>query len=341
MKPETFGFPMPPLPGLQFRFARGPEDAPGLGEIQENRIGPDGVDVDCNREEFYTPERIEQQLQQAQEKNQLALWPILEVAGRIVGFGNLEHWLEEDGTHVFLHTGFIDPAFRDQGLGSFLLHWLEETARVMANQQFPGEPFELAANASSTEVSSTRLLAENGYHAPYSVLAFRLDHPLSSPPPPLFPGVERITAKLENMEQIARSVKESYRDEYEGGRFDEKQGLEDYLEELLSLEKHWQYWQVATVGGKVVAQVLPVVHAPQAEIVEVSVLPSWRRKGIARSLLLRAIHLLQAQGVSDIRLFTLSTFPTRARDLYQQVGFSLQKEFPRYRKSPYSANATE
>ncbi|HQC38210.1 MAG TPA: GNAT family N-acetyltransferase, partial [Thermotogota bacterium] len=63
-----------------------------------------------------------------------------------------------------------------------------------------------------------------------------------------------------------------------------------------------------------------------------SVRKPCRRKGIARALLLRAIKTLKDRGVQDIRVYTLSTFPTKAKDLYQSVGFQLRKEFARYRK---------
>jgi ribosomal protein S18 acetylase RimI-like enzyme len=67
---------------------------------------------------------------------------------------------------------------------------------------------------------------------------------------------------------------------------------------------------------------------------EVSVRPAWRRRGVARSLLTRALRDLRSRGQTVVRLQTGAEFRTRARDLYSSVGFRVVKEFPRYRKSP-------
>jgi tRNA(Arg) A34 adenosine deaminase TadA len=68
---------------------------------------------------------------------------------------------------------------------------------------------------------------------------------------------------------------------------------------------------------------------------DISVRPAWRRKGLARALLTRALWNLRQRGEQVIRLNTVAEFRTRAQDLYRSVGFRLLKEFPRYRKSLY------
>jgi ribosomal protein S18 acetylase RimI-like enzyme len=61
--------------------------------------------------------------------------------------------------------------------------------------------------------------------------------------------------------------------------------------------------------------------------------PAWRRRGLARALLSRALLALRERGIDVIRLRTVSEFRTRASDLYRSTGFHVLKEFPRYRKS--------
>jgi len=72
----------------------------------------------------------------------------------------------------------------------------------------------------------------------------------------------------------------------------------------------------------------------RAVIDEVSVRPAWRRRGLARALLTRALRDLRSRGVAVVRLNTNAQFRTRARDLYTSLGFRVVKEFPHYRKSP-------
>jgi len=67
---------------------------------------------------------------------------------------------------------------------------------------------------------------------------------------------------------------------------------------------------------------------------DISVRPAWRRRGLARALLTRALADLYERGYEVIRLNTVAEFPTQAWRLYESVGFRVVKEYPRYRKSP-------
>lgn len=71
----------------------------------------------------------------------------------------------------------------------------------------------------------------------------------------------------------------------------------------------------------------------RAVIQEVSIRPAYRRKGLARALLTRALHEVRSHGVKVIRINTVGEYKTRTCDLYRSVGFELVKMFPRYRKS--------
>jgi len=93
-------------------------------------------------------------------------------------------------------------------------------------------------------------------------------------------------------------------------------------------------WQVAWDGDQVVGQVIPLIESGRALMVEISVRPAWRRQGLARALLTRALWDLCGRNTDVIRLSTVAEYRTRARDLVHSVGFRMLKELPRYRKSP-------
>ena len=131
-------------------------------------------------------------------------------------------------------------------------------------------------------------------------------------------------------------MSEAYRSEYEGNRFQETHTLEDSPDGLSSSQHDPALWQIAWAGDEVVGQVTPVIEAGRAYFYDISVRPAWRRCGLARALLTRALWDLRGRGVEVVRLSTVAEFRTRARDLYQSVGFCLLKEFPRYRKTPDS-----
>ena len=66
---------------------------------------------------------------------------------------------------------------------------------------------------------------------------------------------------------------------------------------------------------------------------QVSVRPAWRRKGLARALVIRALRDMLERSEKMIWLDTYAEYQTRAVDLYLELGFYVAKEFRRYRKA--------
>ena len=162
-----------------------------------------------------------------------------------------------------------------------------------------------------------------------------LDPSAPLPEFPLPPGIEIRPALPEHIPLIAESIAESYRGEFPDDRFLNTMGEAAGQAEWYSNPVHDRaLWQVAWDGDQVAGQVLPMIERGRAVIDEVSVRPPWRRKGLARALLTRALLDVRSRGIAVVRLYTGAEFRTRARDLYTSIGFRVIKEFPRYRKSP-------
>jgi ribosomal protein S18 acetylase RimI-like enzyme len=259
---------------------------------------------------------------------------IAQVDERVVGYSRIISWREGDKTWVYLTLGWILPEWRGQGIGTAMLHWLEVRIRQLAAAEHPNEKCEFAANASSTEREATALLLNEGYYAGYTMLEMGLDASTPAAMHSLPAGNEVRPVLPEHYALVAESVREAYQNEYERGRFSEEFDFDTvaYAAELSQPKHDPALWQVAWDGDQVAGQVLSVIEKGRAEVFEVSVRPAWRRRGLGRALVSRAVHGLRARGVDVIRLHTNASFPTRARDLYQSVGFRVLKEFPRYRK---------
>ena len=260
---------------------------------------------------------------------------IAQVNERVVGYSRILSWREGDGTWVYLTLGWVLPDWRGQGIGTAMLHALEARIRQLAAAEHPDEKCEFAANASSTEKEATALLLHEGYRAGYTVLELGLDISRPVPVHSLPSGIEVRPVSPDHYALIAASVREAYQNEYEGGRFNEEYDFDIpvYVAQLSEPKHDSKLWQVAWDGDQVAGQVLSVVENGRAAVFEVSVRPAWRRRGLARGLLSRALHTLRERGTDVIRLHTVAEFRTRARDLYGSLGFRVLKEFPRYRKS--------
>ena len=327
----------PCIAGLMFRSITGVEDASALRAVHLGRAAHDQVDPLSTTERIPTCEQISAALAAATAAGEQDRWLVAQVANEVVGYCRIGSWQEEDGTWVYLSLGWVLPAWRGRGLGTAMVHWAETLSHRLAVTEHPGARAELAANASSTEHDATALLQHEGYAAGYAVLEMELDASTPVTTHPMTGGIEVRPVEDAHLPAIAASVLESYRQEYEGGRFNESIDLAAYLAELSEGRHDPTLWQVAWDATEVVGQVLPAIQSGRAELFEVSVRPAWRRRGISRALLTRAILALRDRGIEIIRLHTVADFRTRARDLYASVGFRVLKEFPRYRK-PFSAH---
>lgn len=321
----------PDIPGLRFRPPVGPGDADTLLALQSARAEIDGIDPLSSAESLATREDYVEMLTTLAEPGNAGRIILAEIDGRPAGANSVWDWQEGDGIHVWLHVGSVAPAWRGRGLGTALLHWSERRIRELAAAQ-PGR-WEYAANAGSTEIAAAALLRDNGYRAAYTVLEMGLDWAGFTPTVALPTGIEIRPAGIQHAGAIAASVDESYRDEYDGGRYSERFDPADYAAELAAEPHDPALWRVAWAGDEVVGQVIPCIERGRAEIYEVSVRPGWRRGGVARALLSAALLGLQERGVAVVRLHTVAEFQTRAVDLYQSLGFRVLKEFPRYRKA--------
>jgi GNAT superfamily N-acetyltransferase len=318
--------------GLSFRSVRGEEDAAALYAVHVGRMAHDEVDPLSTFEDFPSLERLQASLSQALAENRQDRWLVAQVGERVVGYSQIKCWPEGNGTWIYLTLGWVLPAWRGQGLGTAMLHRTEDRIRRLAAAEHPHEKIEFAANASSTEKEATALLLHEGYRAGYTIVEMGLDTSALVPAPALPTGIQVRPALPDHFPLIAASIREAYQHEYDEARFDEGFDPAAYVVELSSPKHDPALWQVAWDGDQVVGQVLPVVEKGRAEVFEVSVCPAWRRRGLARGLLSRALHGLRARGIDVIRVHTNAGFRTRAMDLYHSVGFRVLKEFPRYRK---------
>ena len=332
---------LPSVDGLCFRSPYGEQDAEALAAVHAGRAGRDAVDPLSLLESLPTVEDIRLALAQAAASQRLDHRLVAEVSGQVVGHSAIESWHEEDGRWVYLILGWVLPEWRGSGIGTAMLHWGEHRSRQLAANEHPGEPFEFAGNASRTELASAALLLHEDYTLAYTDLEMDLDPSAPLPECPLPPGIEVRPALPEHIPLIAESIAESYRSEFPNNRFRnthvEAAGQAGWYSSPVHDRALWQVaWDgdFANQVGAVAGQVLPMIERGRAVIDEVSVRPAWRRKGLARALLTRALRDLRSRGMAVVRLFTGAEFPTRARDLYTSLGFRVTKEFPRYRKSP-------
>jgi len=99
-------------------------------------------------------------------------------------------------------------------------------------------------------------------------------------------------------------------------------------------------WQVAYAGDEVAGVVFPLVDSAENErfgrrrawLDSVSVRRPWRRRGVARALIVRALLALRERGLTSAVLGVDADNPTGALGLYETVGFRRERNAAAYRK---------
>ena len=86
---------------------------------------------------------------------------------------------------------------------------------------------------------------------------------------------------------------------------------------------------VAEVKGKVIGYVMAYSRDEEGEIVSISVMPEFRRKGIGRKLMEEAIEYLKGKGVTKVGL-EVRKGNEEAIDFYERLGFEKAYSIPKY-----------
>jgi mycothiol synthase len=319
------------MQNLVFRSSLGAIEAPALLGVHEACFQADQINLQ-------SPEEYRPNLQwYANElaNTDLEDWIVAVLNDQVVAYGHtMWNWQERDATEVYLQLGWVMPDFRGQGIGSALLSHLEQRCQEKAKAQGHSANLEIAANASDSEIAARELLLQNNYFVAFTMLEMRLssDTILESPLP-LVAGYEIRSVQPVHHLAIWQCVGDAYDTRnIDNPRFAEAIRKEDFKPYFSGDSSLWFVaWELQSerIAGQVLCRLL---EDGAAEVFEVSIGAGHRRKGIAKNLLLQALHELRARGATTITLGTRQENSTQAWRLYEQVGFRTVKTFPRWRK---------
>jgi hypothetical protein len=104
------------------------------------------------------------------------------------------------------------------------------------------------------------------------------------------------------------------------------------MRELREARHDPNLWKGGWAGDTVIGQVLSVIGKAARRSSRSACAPPGGGAAWPGALLLRALRGIQARDIAEIRLHTRDNSPTRAKDLYVDVGFRVLEKFPRDRK---------
>lgn len=320
----------PQIPGLSFRGWRGPSDLPHMLAVINGCKNADQI------ERAETLQDITNNYSHLENCDPFQDMLIAEVDDRMIAYTRVTWNTQEDGLTFYQTFGFLLPEWRRQGIGTAMLAWTEERLRLIASSHEKKGPRFFQAGAADTEKGTTAMLEKAGYQSVR--YEFNMKRPISDPLPeaPMPTGLEVRPVKPEHIRPIWDAMQEAFKDHW------------GYVEEGEEIYKAWQgessfqpeLWKVAWEGDQVAGMVLNFIN--QQENVEykrlrgytegISVRRPWRKKGLARSLIVQSIQMFKDMGMTETALGVDSQNLSGALRLYQSVGYRQTKQFTIYRK---------
>jgi len=250
---------------------------------------------------------------------------VVDDSGHMVGYAEFER---TDSPAQIECDGFVRPEFRGLGLGSWLLDWIEARANEIAADAPAGSRAKLQHFLWMQEKHGADLLTSRGFGVVrhFYQLVIDLDPP---PAPPewsqgivvrkMLPGDERALyaadeeAFSDHWGFVATPFEVFRHHNFEGENFDP---------DLVFLAMDG----ADIAGGSICRLHRTEDDAGKGWVGDLFVRRPWRRRGIARALLLESFAAYRNRGYERVGLGVDAENPTGALDLYLGVGMSVDSE---------------
>jgi mycothiol synthase len=320
------------IPGLAVRPYAGEADHPAMARIQNAEYEADGV-----RARISVPELDAWLRHPSDQFDPARDMRIAELDGRPVAYAWTD-WVDTtDGLREYRSRGFVEPAARRRGIGTAL---------------FSDGLRRLGATAAGHDTERSKLVGtfthDQSVAGPKVAAAFGLEparwffdmeRTLTGELPPIEPlpdGLEVRPVSSDDGPAIWRADHDAFRDHW--GGFDASEAA--YRRWVDSPEFEPSLFVVAYDGQDIAAAVLNVIYPEENETLgikrgwleSVFTRRAWRRRGLARALILRSFELLRDRGMEVAALGVDADNPSGALGLYESVGFAVTERMTAWRR---------
>lgn len=320
------------IPGLVIRPYAGEADLPDVVRIRNAEWEADGV------REHSTVADLQAWWGHASEQFDAARdVSIVEIEGRPVAVTQLD-WIDAtDGVREYRARCWIEPAVRGRGIGSMLIARNEAIRREMAAGHDTDRPKLLGMNSAEGSPAATALARRFGYEPARWFADMERSLLDALPEVPALPeGLEVRPVSAGDARAVWEADQDAFRDHW-GGWDASEASFRRWVE---SPEFQPELMIVARDGDEIAGAVLNTVFPEENEALGVrrgwldSVFTRrpWRRRGLARALIVRSLHLLREQGLETAVLGVDADNPSGAFGLYESAGFHATERFIAWRK---------
>lgn len=261
---------------------------------------------------------------------------VVEVDGRAVAYSRVWWDQEPDGPRVYRHVCFVDPAHGRRGIGAALFAWNESRLRDIAGGHDGVQETLLEVWSNDRNEGATALARAFGYE-PITYAAEMVRPTVDDlPDHPLPDGLEIRPVREEDIRTIWEADVEAFRDHW---------GFIEQTETDYQRFRAYPYldptlWKVAWDEQGVAGQVKSFIDTAANEehgrkrgwTEQISTARRWRRRGVAKALIVESIRELASRGMTEVALGVHTENPNGAFDLYAGLGYEVVKTWTTYRK---------
>jgi mycothiol synthase len=319
----------PPIPGLRFRLLRH-DDYAALATLICDANLVDHVE--------WMPDEmaLRVELENTPDFDPRRQIVVADLDEHLVAYG--KHVRERrDDTSVYFMEGKVHPSHRRHGIGRALLRYNMARLRDVAARQDDAEGREFGSWIAAGEVGARVLLESEGFVPVRFGFAMRRPNLNDLPAVALPDGVTIRPVEAAHHRAIFDADNEAFRDHW--GHREQREEDFRFLFGHPSLDT--RLWRVAWDGDEVAGSVLAFIfetenaklRVKRGWLERVSVRRPWRRRGLARALIVSALAGLRHAGMGEAMLGVDSENPTGALQLYESLGFEAHDRGTAYRKA--------
>jgi mycothiol synthase len=242
--------------------------------------------------------------------------------GTIVGCMELWNTAPYVGCWIW---GCVHPEFRGQGIGTALMDWAEQRARVALDRAPTGTRIVLDAAVGSGHQPTIELLSERGFHAVRHGLTMTRELAGDLPAPVWPAGITVRTMRPGEELAVYRAKNETFRDHWGHVESPEQQGFALWQHRRLHDSNYDpSLWFLAIDGteiaGFALCQLKTSEDPAMGWVNSLGVRRPWRRQGLAEALLYHSFGELRRRGQASVGLGVDASSLTGATRLYQKAG---------------------
>ncbi len=313
---------LPDVTGFRFRMWEGDGDFEVLSSVHNAARAADGLKILSTPAEFANVYRNRPDT--VLERDLL----IVEDDDGPVAFTSVNTWVEEsDGSRVLSVIARALPGARvDPGFAPMIL-WGESRLREISVERPHAGAQRFQAYVDEGESELGVVLADLGYEVTHYWADMTRPMSLPTPDRPLPGGVDVRPVTWDDARAVWEADQLAFADHHGYTAPTE----EDFQSLLDDPNQDPELWKVAFSGDDIVGQVLNFVNHPENEeygrlrgyTEDIAVVPGWRKRGIASSLICESIEMFRELGMEEVALGVHTTNPTGALSLYETLGYEL------------------